>query len=125
MRIGCDPANIPQNDSIVTQLMPLKYADAVEVGTILTGRLPDGAQLTTYPRTNTIIVTGTSANIHHIARIIQKLDVSNAREFSTVVPLRYASAQVLSKQITDIVQKIKTTPGRSKRPGQTTCLRPC
>jgi len=117
--IGCDPAQIPQNDSVITQLMPLKYADAVEVSGILTGRLPDGAQLTTSPRTNTIIVTGTSANIHHLARIVQQLDVSNAREFPTVVHLKYASAQMLSKQITDITQKSKLVSGRSRRPGQT------
>ena len=121
MAIGCDPAQIPQNDSVITQLMPLKYADAVEVSGILTGRLPDGAQLTTYPPTNTIIVTGTSANIHHIAKIIRQLDVSNAQEILTVIPLKYASAQVLSKQITDIMmQKSKTVSSRSRGPGQTT-----
>ncbi|MBN2376894.1 MAG: type II secretion system secretin GspD [Sedimentisphaerales bacterium] len=119
VRVGCDPAYIPQNDSVVTQLMPLKYADAVEVGNILAGRLSSDAQLATYSRTNTVIVTGTSANIHHIAKIIQQLDVSNAKEISTVVPLNYASAQVLSTQITDIIQKNQNVSGRSRQPGQT------
>ena len=35
VRIGSDPEKIPQVDSVVTQIMPLKYADAEEVSRII------------------------------------------------------------------------------------------
>ena len=109
VRIGADPAYIPRNDAIVTQIMPLVYADATEVKQIIQPILSTGAQLATYARTNSIMVTDTSANIHYIAQIIQRLDVEGSRETVHLFPLTHASAHVLSEHITQILQKTKTT----------------
>jgi len=103
VRIGSDPSEIPQNDSIVTQIIPLKYADVTEVSEIVKPLLTTGLHMTTYPRTNSIFVTDTSSNIHHIAKIIRNLDVPGAKEQITTIPLTYASAQVLSDHITQIM----------------------
>lgn len=123
MQVGADPAHIPQNDSILTQLIPLKYADAVEVSSLLRPRLPDGAQLSTYSRTNTIIITGTSSNIHHLARIIQQFDIPNAKETSTIIHLKHASAAVLSKQITDMMARTRSASPGTTRSGRPTHIR--
>jgi len=103
VRTGSDPSEIPQNDSIVTQIIPLKYADVTEVSEIVKPLLTTGLHMTTYPRTNSIFVTDTSSNIHHIAKIIHNLDVPGSKEQITTIPLTYASAQVLSDQITQIM----------------------
>jgi general secretion pathway protein D len=52
VRIGADPAFIPKNDAMVTQILPLKYAQTAEIGEIIKPLLSTGAQMTTYPRTN-------------------------------------------------------------------------
>ena len=117
VRIGADPIHIPMNDSMVTQILPIKYAQATEVGEIIKPLLSAGAEMTTYPRTNSIMVTDTSANIHHIARILEQLDVEGSREKMTVFPLKYASAQVLSDQINQILldnQPATAPTGRSR-----------
>jgi len=100
VRVGSDPLEIPQNDSIVTQIIPLKYADVKEVTEIVKPLLTTGLHISTYPRTNSILVTDTSSNIYHIAKIIQNLDVPGAKEQVATIALTYASAQVLSEQIT-------------------------
>ena len=105
VRIGGKPEDIPKTDSVVTQIIPLGYADATEVSRIIQPLLATGAQMATYPRTNSIVITDTSSNIHHIAMIIQNLDVTGSQERVTVLPLEYASAEVLSEQITRIMQK--------------------
>jgi len=115
VRIGADPAYIPRNDAIVTQIMPLVYADATEVKQIVQPILSTGAQLATYDRTNSIMVTDTSANIHYIAQIVQRLDVEGSRETVHLYPLTHASAQVLSEHITQILQKTKTTAAPAGR----------
>jgi general secretion pathway protein D len=107
VRVGSNPADIPQNDSLVTQIIPLEYADASEVGQIIKPLLDGDAHTATYTRTNSILITDRSANIHHIAKIIQKLDVAGSKEEVTVIRLNYASSQVLSEQITRIMQKNK------------------
>jgi len=120
VRVGADPASIPMNDAMVTQILPIKYARVEEVGEIIRSLLSSGAQMTTYPRTNSIMVTDTSANIHHMARIIEQLDVEGSREKVTLFPLEHASAQVLSEQITRILTENQGTsaPGGRARAAQ-------
>lgn len=122
VRVGGDPARIPKNDGIVTQIIPLKYADATEVSRIVEPILSTGAQMAVYSRTNSIMITDTSANIHHIARIVGRLDVDGSREKVLLFPLTHASAQVLSEQITRILDKtrISTAQAGRARAGQAT-----
>jgi len=115
VRLGSNPAEIPLTDSIVTQIIPLSYADAAEVSQIIQPLLAAGSQMATYPRTNSIVITDTSSNIHHIATIIQKLDVTGSKEQVTVFGLEYASAQVLSEQITRIMQKHRVASSQVAR----------
>jgi general secretion pathway protein D len=108
VRIGADPAYIPKADVIVTQILPLKYANADEIRQIIEPIVSTGAQLATYPRTNSLMITDTSANIHHIAQVIQQLDVEGSRQKVLTFPLTHASARVLSEQITRILEKGKS-----------------
>ena len=110
VRIGSDPSDIPRNDSLVTQLIPLSYADAKEVSQLIRPLLATGLHMATYPQTNSILVTDTSSNIHHIAKIIQNLDVPGSEQQVSTIGLKYASAQVLSEQITSIIDKSRATP---------------
>ncbi|MCH8119839.1 MAG: type II secretion system secretin GspD [Planctomycetes bacterium] len=117
VRIGSNPSEIPKNDSLVTQIIRLKYADVTEMSQIIRPLLATGLHMATYPRTNSIIVTDTSSNIHHIAKIIDNLDVPGSQEQVTIIGLTYASAEVLSEQITRIMDKSKVVssqPGRSR-----------
>lgn len=115
VRVGSNPEEIPKNDSIITQIMPLSYADAAEVSQIIQPLLAEGSQMATYPRTNSIVIIDTSSNIHHIATIIQKLDVTGSKEQVTVFGLEYASAQSLSEQITHIMEKQKSASSQAVR----------
>ena len=101
---------------VVTQILPLKYADAEEIRQIIEPILSQGAQMATYPRTNSLMITDTSANIHHIAQVIQQLDVEGSKEKVLTFPLTHASARVLSEQITRILEKNRSARS-ADRPG--------
>lgn len=119
VRFGSNPSEIPRNDSLVTQIIPLNYANAREISQIIQPLLATGAQMATYAKTNSIVITDTSSNIQHIAKIIQNLDV---KEQITVFSLNYASAQVISEQITRIIEKNRTASspvGRNRTTPQT------
>lgn len=115
VRVGSNPAEIPKSDSIITQIIPLSYADATEVSQIVQPLLATESQMAIYSRTNSIVITDTSSNIHHIATIIQKLDVTGSQEQVTVFGLEYASTQVLSEQITRIMEKHKSASSQAGR----------
>ncbi len=108
VRFGADPASIPNTDMIARQIIPLRYADASEISEIVTPILSPGAQIATYPRTNSLLITDTSANIRHIAQVIQRLDVEGSKEKVLLFPLAHASAQTLSEQVLRILEKSKT-----------------
>ena len=115
VRIGSDPLEIPQSDSFVTQIIPLKYADVTEVSNLIKPLLATNSYMAIYPRTNSILITDTSSNIHRIAKIIQTLDVAGSKEQVTVIGLNYASAQALSEQLTRIMQKSKESSSQTGR----------
>ena len=115
VRVGSNPADIPQSDSIITQIIPLRYADATDVSQIIQPLLATGSHMAIYDRTNSIVITDTCSNIHHIATIIQKLDVTGSKEHVTVFSLEYASAQILSEQITRIMEKHKSALSQTSR----------
>ena len=116
VRFGADPSQIPQNDALVTQVIPLKYANVTEVSTIIKSMLTSTSFMATYPKTNSILITDISSNIHHVAKIIKTLDVKGSGEKVSVIGLKFASANVLSEQITQIMQKgaSSTTSSRGR-----------
>lgn len=116
VRVGADPAGIPNTDTIARQIIPLKYADAAEISEIVTPILSPGAQLATYPRTNSLVITDTSANIRHIAQVIQQLDVEGSQEKVLLFPLAHASAQTMSEQVLRILEKSKMMTPPTGRP---------
>jgi general secretion pathway protein D len=117
VRVGSDPSEIPGGDTLVTQIIPIRYADVTEMAQIVRSFLPAGSYMAAYPKTNSILITDTSANIRFIAEIVQKLDVRGLEQQVTVIGLKYASAEVLSEQVVRIMEKSKLTalpPGRSR-----------
>jgi general secretion pathway protein D len=105
IRVGGDPELIPQNDSIVTQIIPIRFADITELSSSLTPLVSTGGNLTTYVQSNSIVLTDTSANIHRMAKLIQELDTEGAKESISLIHLQYSSANIISDQIKEIMQE--------------------
>jgi general secretion pathway protein D len=105
IRVGCDPDEIPVDDSLVTQIMPMKHADVAQVSTVMTSLVSTGGQVAAFPETNTIIITDTSSSIHRAARIVQELDIEGPPDNIEVVQLKYASAGKMCEQVTQILQR--------------------
>ena len=117
IRVGGDPESIPTDDSLVTQIIPLHFANVTEISSMLSTMVSSGGSITTYPNTNTVILTDTSSNIHRIAKLIRELDIEGAEDNTVVIRLKYGSAQTISEQITQIMQRNTTAPAiRSGRP---------
>jgi general secretion pathway protein D len=103
-------------DKIVTQLVPLKYADAVTLGRILASLVEKTGLLVPYAETNTIIVIDTMANINRLVRIITELDVPGDEEI-WVTQLKYARADDLSKQLATLFQERRGGAGAAQQAG--------
>ena len=105
VRVGADPALILQQDQLVTQVIPLRHINVTQVSAVVTSLISAGGQVTVYPETNAVIITDSSSAIHRVARILEELDIEKPQENVKYIRLKFASAQELSTQLTEIIQR--------------------
>lgn len=94
-------------DKIVTQLLPLKYADAADLAKLLRPFVPKTGLLISYPDTNTLIVIDVLSNINRLVRIISELDIPGAKEEISVFFLENARAEDLAPKMLKVLQRKK------------------
>lgn len=105
VKSGSNPDSIPKSDSMVTQILPVRYGDASQLLEDLRTLIPEEASATANESSNAIVLTDTQTNIHRLAEIIAALDTSIS-SISTirVFPLRYADATKVSEIVTSLFQ---------------------
>lgn len=110
VRMGNDPAEVGNTDTIITQVIPLRHATAQDVAKNLEPLMQeDYAELTANKSSNSLIITNTEANIKRIVEITRALDqsISQVREVR-VFHLQYANAQDTAKLIETIFKEPTT-----------------
>jgi general secretion pathway protein D len=103
-------------DKIVTQLIPLKYADPDEIKRLFAPMISKSSVILSYPPTNMLIVTDVYSNITRLVRILKAIDITGIGQEISVIPLEYSDATKLVKLLSSI---FKTTLKSKKRdPGK-------
>jgi general secretion pathway protein D len=98
------------SDSVLTRLIPLQYVNSEEMVNILKPLMSRESQIDAYGPTNTLILTDTSSNIARLMRILKELDVEADEMIMAVLPLEYASAEILAGQLQEILETLNS-PG--------------
>ena len=102
---GADPSAIPRKDTVVTQILPVRYADVSKLIDNLRPLLSDEASISANDASNAIILTDTQTNVRRIAEIIRALDTSiSGISTMHVFPLQYADAKELADVLTQLFQ---------------------
>jgi len=92
------------SDKIVTQLIPLTYADPEELKRLFTPLVSKNSVVISYPSTNLLIVTDVLSNIGRLLQIIEQIDVAeNVAEIS-VIPMQNATASEVAGILDSIFQ---------------------
>jgi general secretion pathway protein D len=114
---GSDPEEIPRKDNLVTQILPVRYADVTKLIDNISPLLPATAKITSNVSSNAIVLTDTQTDIHRMAEIIRALDTSISG-ISTihVYALRFGD----SKTIADVLNQLfnPSTAQTGQNPGQ-------
>ncbi len=71
-----DPALVPNNDIIVTQIIPLRFVEAGQLVKDLSPFVAQSATIIANEAGNSIVITDTQANIRHLCEIIKAIDSS-------------------------------------------------
>lgn len=105
-----------REDVLITQIIPLKHADANDMKTLFQPLLSKGSsQLMAYPQSNMLIITDTKSNIRKMMEILKFIDVTGFSEDFRIFPLAHASAADLGAKLQDILSDDRgadRTPGR-------------
>lgn len=105
-----DPKTRP-SDHIVTQLIPLEYANASELRRLLAPLVSKSSVILAYTQTNTLIITDVQSNIQRLMRIISIVDKPGVGQEIAVIPLEYSDAAKLVKMLTSVF-----SPKTGRRP---------
>ena len=92
------------DDRIITQVMPLKYANAVLISRLFVPLISKSSVLMAYPPTNTLIITDLHSNIQRLMRMIKAIDVSSSGQEISVFVLRHAAASQVVRLLDSIFQ---------------------
>lgn len=74
--VSADPESIPKTAEIVTQIIPIRYVQARQLVTDLSPLISPQATILANESANSIVVTDTQENIHHLVEIIKAIDSS-------------------------------------------------
>jgi len=100
VQIGSNPDEIESTDEMITQIIPLNYADAAEMAQNLKNLLAKNADMFADTTNNYLIITDSSSNIRRIALMLKELDVEPGELLRTrVFQLKYANAATLQQTL--------------------------
>ncbi len=114
VRTGANPDAIAKSDEMVTQIIPVRYADALKLIENLRPLIPSYATLTANESSNALVLTDTQSNVRRMVEIVQSLDtsISSISEFK-VFPLNYADAADLAEVLNKVFEAQGTAGGSS------------
>ena len=105
------------NDRVITQIVPLAYANAQEVRRLLAPLVSKQGVVIAYNPTDILIITDFQTNIQRLLQIVNEIDVEFREANITVLSLEYASAEKLAGNITNLLEsKQKRVKGRTTAP---------
>ncbi len=107
VRFGNNPAAIGLSDTVITQIIPIRYADADDLASDIESLIDDStADLSANESSNSLILTDTEANVRRIVEIVANVDQSISTETTIrVFPLVYADARDTARLIEEIFEE--------------------
>jgi type II secretory pathway component GspD/PulD (secretin) len=116
---GNNPEAIPKTDEMVTQIIPVRYANVAQLVKDLEPLKPAYATLTANDSANALVLTDTRANVRRMVEIVNALDTS-VSSLSTVrvFPLKYADAKDLASAVKDLFAVPATGQQQGNNPRQ-------
>jgi len=106
VRSGNDPEQIEPTDEMITQVIPIRFADAVKLRDDISSLVPSYAAMSANASSNSLILTDTGANVRRIVEIVRALDTHMAAIAEVkVFTLQYADATAVARLINEVFQQ--------------------
>ncbi|MDD2708248.1 MAG: type II secretion system secretin GspD [Verrucomicrobiae bacterium] len=104
VRVGMGSDKLPPADQVVSRIFQVKCIEAKDLQSVLAPMMHGYGSLAIFPRTNTLLITDTAANLLEIAKVIEHLDRPlEAKVTTKFYPLRNAKAKEVVARILELL----------------------
>jgi general secretion pathway protein D len=98
--VGPQVPPVKPEDTLVTLVVPLKYADANLLKNTISSFVSQPSSVVADTRTNTLIISDTAANLERVSKIIEQLDINISKEIKIkIFPLSYTDASEVAANL--------------------------
>jgi general secretion pathway protein D len=106
---------------LITEILPMKYAEAAEVVTALQPYLHPYGQLIPLTKSNAILITETGANINQMMEIVKYIDQPSPLRMQTkIYILTNAKASDVAQRLSQLIQETQQLGARASAPSTPT-----
>lgn len=102
-RTTSELGKLTEDDTLVTQIVPLERTSVEEASKLLQNLLPRDASMLLFPPSNTIVLTGRSGNIKRALEVVRELEKGLLKPGLDIVPLKFSQAEDLKNQLEKII----------------------
>lgn len=110
VKLGADPEQIPRDDQVVTQILPVRFVEVTALVRDLQPLVSVNTTITANEAGNSIIITDTQANIRRVAEIIKAID-SGAEDVTEVRVFRLTNSD--PTEVADLLTSLFPDESRS------------
>jgi general secretion pathway protein D len=89
-------------DEVLTQVVPLKFSNAVDVAGLLRPFVPPQGTLTAHRDTNLLVITDVASNVRRLLDILKLVDVDVTSNELQIFQLKHADAQDAAQILTQL-----------------------
>jgi general secretion pathway protein D len=107
---------LPHADTMITQIIPIQYASVTDVKTLFTPLVSKESLLVAYQPTNALIVTDALSNINRLLKILKEVDIPGYALELAVIPLQYAAAEAVARELKTLFEARTTAGAAPPRP---------
>jgi type II secretory pathway component GspD/PulD (secretin) len=105
VKVSNNPDEVPKNDEIVTQIIPIRFVDAGDLVKDLSSFVSPQATVVANDAGNSIVITDTQSNIRHLMQIIKAIDNSAEAETEIkVFRMQYANPTDIANELGSVFQ---------------------
>jgi type II secretory pathway component GspD/PulD (secretin) len=117
VKVSNDPSQIPANEEVVTQIIPIRYVEAEQLAKDLSTFVSSQATFVANAAGNSIVMTDTQSNIRHLVEIIRAIDTSAQSETEIrVFKLKNANPGDIATLLTQLFSTSTGGTGNNQAP---------
>jgi len=113
--VGKEPSEIPAYENLVTQIVPVEFAQASDLVGVLDSFRSAAGRVDAYAPANLLFITERASQVKRLVEIVKKIDVAGFEERWEIIKLKYQSADTLAQKITDVLSGEVAAVGTGQR----------